>query len=268
MMIHPIMFRSLWNFRGYVFGSVRREFNSRYCNSLLGAFWAVANPLAMIFIYTFIFEQLMRPTLPGHEHTPYAFSIYLCAGVLPWNLFNEMFHRLNTVFLDNAMIMKKANFPRVCLLAVVVLSSLVNFAIILALFLAFLALTGHWPGWSLAALVPLLLLQILFTLGLGVLVGTLHVFFRDAGQFTSVVLQFWFWLTPIVYTSAALPKPLQSVLSLNPMLPLIHAYRAVFLDSRLPDFASLLPLVILATVLAYFSGRFFLTRAGELVDEL
>ncbi|EGV19339.1 ABC-2 type transporter [Thiocapsa marina 5811] len=263
-----LMFRALWVYRGFVWSSVWREFNARYRESLLGAFWSVANPLTMIVIYTVIFGQLMRPTLPGHEGTPFAFSIYLCAGVITWALFAEMLGRLNGVFLDNGNLIKKSNFPRICLPAIVTLSALVNFGIILSIYLAFLAIIGHWPGWLLLALIPLVILQILFALGLGILLGTLNVFFRDVGQLTGVVLQFWFWLTPIVYTLSILPEGVQDAMRFNPMQPIIAAYQTIFLDRQMPDFKSLIPFSLLTAFLLILGGRFFLSRVGELVDEL
>jgi len=264
----PLPLRALWNYRDFVLGSVLREFNGKYRESLLGAFWAVANPLAMILIYTLIFSQLMRPTLPGHDHNPFAFSIYLCAGLITWTLFAEMLQRLNSVFLEHANLIKKSNFPRICLPTIVALSALINFVIILALYLVFLAGIGHWPGWALLALVPLVGLQLVFTLGLGILLGTLNVFFRDVGQLTGVVLQFWFWLTPIVYTLPALPEGVRDILRFNPMQPLIAAYQTIFLDRAMPDPLSLLPFAVLAVALLLLGGRFFLARVGELVDEL
>ena len=264
----PEMLKALWRYRGFVSSSVLREFNAKYRESLLGVLWSVANPLTMIIIYTVIFGQLMRPTLPGHEQTPFAFSIYLCAGVITWGLFSEMLGRLNGVFLDNGNLIKKSNFPRICLPTIVALSALINFGIVLGLYLVFLALIGHWPGWALLALVPLLALQLLFTLGLGIFLGTLNVFFRDVGQLTGVVLQFWFWLTPIVYTLPALPERVRDILRFNPLQPLMSAYQTLFLDKSLPDFTSLLPLAALTAVLVLLGARFFMARVGELVDEL
>lgn len=264
----PPMIQALWDFRGFILTSVVREFSSRYRESLFGAFWAVASPLAMIIIYTVVFSQLMRAGLLGHEETAFAFSIYLCAGVITWTLFAETLVRMTNVFLDNANLIKKANFPRICLPAIVTLSSLIHFSIIFALYLLFLVIIGHWPGWTLVAFLPLLVLQILFTAGLGVLLGTLNVFFRDVGQFTSVVLQFWFWLTPIVYTVQVLPERVQSLMRFNPMQPLMEAYQGVFLDHRIPDFESLTPFAVTTLVVLVVGGGFFLKRVGELVDEL
>lgn len=262
------MLKALWAYRGFVLASVAREFHSRYRESLLGAFWSVANPLTMIVIYTVIFGHFMRPTLPGHAQTPFAFSIYLCAGIVTWSLFAEMLGRLNNVFLENGNLIKKASFPRACLPVIVALGALLNFAIIFAIYLAFLALIGHWPGWALLGVVPLLALQTLFALGLGVFLGTLNVFFRDVGQLTGVVLQFWFWLTPIVYTFAGLGETARGILYHNPMRPLIAGYQRIFLDKAMPDFATLAPLAALTVALLLLGGKFFLARVGELVDEL
>ncbi len=262
------MLPALWAYRGFVWSSVAREFSGRYRESLLGAFWSIANPLTMIVIYTLIFSKMMRAGLPGHEQTPFAFSIYLCAGVIPWNLFAEMLGRLSNVFLEHGNLIKKSNFPRICLPAIVTLSSLVNFVIVLAIYLIFLIIIGHWPGWLLLALIPLLVLQLLFTIGLGVFLGTLNVFFRDVGQFTSVILQFWFWLTPIVYTTKILPEGVRDVMRFNPLQPLMVAYQTIYLDRQLPDFSSLLPLLVLTLAFLVLGAHFFLSRVGELVDEL
>lgn len=245
-----------------------REFHGKYRESLLGAFWSIANPLTMIVIYTVIFGNLMGNTLAGHDKTPYAFSIYLCSGVITWNLFSEMLNRLNGVFLDNGNLIKKSNFPRICLPVIVTISALINFGILLGIYLVFLITIGHWPGWAFLAFIPLLALQILFAVGLGVFLGTLNVFFRDVGQLTGVVLQFWFWLTPIVYTWTSLPEKARAILQYNPLKPLFVAYQQIFLDKQFPQFETLLPLAIMTLVFLLLGARFFLTRVGELVDEL
>jgi len=262
------MLRALWSFRGLVFSSIAREFHGKYRASLFGALWSVINPLAMILVYTVIFSQLMRASLPGYQDNPLAFSIYLCAGVLTWGLFAEMLGRLNTVFLDNANLIKKANFPRICLPAIVTGSALVNFGIIMALYLAFLLVTGNWPGWVVLWALPLLVLQILFTLGLGILLGTVNVFFRDVSQMTGVVLQFWFWLTPIVYTLQALPLTVQNALSYNPLVPIIEGYQRIFLQHLPPHWSTLIMPVTVTLVFLVVGFVFFMRRVGEMVDEL
>lgn len=261
------MLRSIWSYRGFILGSVKREFQSRYRNSLLGAAWTVLNPLAMIIVYTVIFSQVMRAKLPGTDNS-FAYSIYLCAGVLTWGLFAEITGRAQNIFLEHANLIKKINFPRICLPVIVVLSAGVNFAIIFGLFLAFLVLSGNFPGISFVAVIPVLMIQIVFSIGLGIVVGVLNVFFRDVGQFFSVLLQFWFWCTPVVYTASILPKTVLPYLAWNPMAPIIAAYQDILVHSAWPHWNSLLFPGLSGLLLCLFGMRLFRKRVGEIVDEL
>jgi len=261
------MLRSIWSYRGFILGSVKREFQSRYRNSLLGAAWTVLNPLAMIVVYTVIFSQVMRARLPGNE-SQFAYSIYLCAGVLTWGLFAEITGRAQNVFIEHANLIKKINFPRICLPVIVVLNASVNFAIIFGLFMAFLVVSGNFPGAAFAAIVPVLAIQVLFAIGLGMVIGVLNVFFRDVGQFFGVLLQFWFWFTPVVYTASILPQWAQGYLRWNPMTPIIGAYQDILMHAIWPRWSSLLFPAIVGFLLCILGMRLFRKRVGEIVDEL
>lgn len=259
--------RTLWAYRGFILGNVKREFQSKYSNSLLGAAWTVINPLAMIFVYTVIFSQIMRARLPGVD-TAFAYSIYLCAGTLTWGLFAEIVGRGQNVFLDNANLLKKLNFPRLCLPVTVVVNAGLNFAIIFGLFSIFLILSGNFPGLPYLALLPLLAILVAFAIGLGIMLGVLNVFFRDVGQFFGIFLQFWFWFTPIVYPSSILPERLQSYMKLNPMARLTAACQTILVEGRWPNWYSLWPVVVLALILCVIGFGFYRRHAGEMVDEL
>lgn len=250
------LYRSLHGYRGFILGSVQREFQSRYSNSLLGALWPVFNPLSMIIVYTVIFSHIMRSRLPGVDDSM-AYSVYLCAGLLAWGLFSEITLRSQTMFLDNANLLKKISFPRICLPVIVLCNAAINFAIIIGLFLGFLLITGRWPGMALLALVPLIALQMMFCAGLGMILGVLNVFFRDVGQLFAICLQFWFWLTPIVYPMSILPEWVQRLLQLNPLTNLIGSYQNLFLYGQWPVWSSLLPVFITALVMCLIGLRLF-----------
>ncbi|KHA74624.1 ABC transporter [Pseudomonas chlororaphis] len=261
------LYRSLHDYRGFILGSVQREFQARYRNSLLGALWPIFNPLSMIIVYTVIFSHIMRARLPGVDDGM-AYSIYLCAGLLAWGLFSEITLRSQNMFLDNANLLKKISFPRVCLPVIVLINAGINFAIIIGLFLGFLLVTGRWPGMALLALVPLIALQMMLCAGLGMVLGVLNVFFRDVGQLFGICLQFWFWLTPIVYPISILPEWLQSLLQFNPLTSLIASYQNVFLYGQWPLWSSLLPAFVIGVVFCAIGLRLFRQRVGEMVDEL
>jgi len=262
-----LLLRALWNYRGFILGSIKREFQLKYRNSMLGAAWTVLNPLAMIIVYTVIFAQIMRAKLPGVEST-FAYSIYLCAGILTWGLFAEITGRSQNVFLENANLLKKISFPRICLPVIVVGSALLNFAIIFGLFTVFLLVSGNFPGWPYLALFPVLAIQVVFSIGLGIVLGVLNVFFRDVGQLFNVVLQFWFWLTPIVYPTAILPQGAQRLLGFNPMARLTAAYQKILAAGHGPDWGSLWPVALLGVLLCIWGLRLFRRHSGEMVDEL
>ena len=261
------LLQSLWHYRGFVLGSVQREFQSRYRNSLLGALWTIINPLAMIIVYTVIFSRLMQARLPGVDND-LGYGIYLCAGLLTWGVFAEMLGRSQAVFLEHANLLKKLSFPRICLPLVVVLNALLNFAIIFGLFLGFLLVTGNFPGWVVLGMLPVLLIQIVFAVGLGIILGVLNVFFRDVGQMTGIVLQFWFWFTPIIYPPSILPESAAALLKWNPMVPLIQAYQGIFVHAAWPQWGTLWPMALVSVLLCLFALSLFRKRAGEMVDEL
>ncbi len=258
---------ALWQYRGFVISMVGREFRSRYLGSLLGSLWSVLNPLAMIFIYTVIFSRIMRAKLPGIDDSM-AYGMYICAGLLPWIYFTELLSRFPNIFLDQATLIKKVNFPRTSLPVIAFLSSTINFCIIFLVFLAFLLLTGRFPGWVVLAFIPLLAVQQLFVIGLGIFLGSINVFFRDVGQFLGVVLQFWFWFTPIVYPMTILPERAQAVIAFNPLTSLVQAYQGIIVYHKAPQWSQFLFHGV-GAVIALIVGFFvFKKLAAEMVDEL
>lgn len=259
--------RSTWGVREFIAASVRRDFAARYLGTQLGFFWAIAQPLALILIYTVVFAEIMKPLLPGYER-PYAYGIYLCAGMLVWHLFNEILDRCIGVFVGNANLLKKVSLPKIALPSIVALSGLVNFAVIFSLFAGFLLLIDAFPGLAVFALVPVLLVVMAFALGLGVLLGTVNVFYRDVAHFAGMAMTFWFWLTPIVYPLRSVPEWLATALEWNPLAPLVGFVQTLFLDNRIPDWELLAypGALALASTLA---GLFVFRRlGGEIVDAL
>jgi len=259
--------RSLWDFRGFVVSSVKREYQLSYRGSILGVVWTVLQPLAMILIYTIIFSQVMRAKLPGVDNT-FAYSIYLCSGIITWGLFIDIMQRSQSVFIDNANLLKKINFPRLILPVIVVASALLRFSIIFTIFLVFLLITGNLPGSSLLAILPLLAVQVLFAVGLGGILGVLNVFFRDVGQFTGLLLQLWFWGTPIVYPASILPEWILPWISFNPMYHLMQGYRTIFVSDQWPEWQSMALVAILSVGLCVYALSLFRRHADEIVDEL
>jgi lipopolysaccharide transport system permease protein len=234
---------------------------------MLGAVWNVLNPLAMIVVYTMIFSKVMHARLLTTGHS-FSYSIYLCAGTLIWGLFAEISGRMQSVFIDHANLLKKIHFPRLCLPASVVCSAMLNFSIVFSLFSLFLLLSGNFPGWPYLALLPVLLALLLFASGLGVTLGVLNVFFRDVGPLFGILLQFWFWATPIVYPANILPIKLLTYLPYNPMAGVVAACQTILVRGAWPHWADLLPVCLWGLLLSGLGWRLFRRHSAEIVDEL
>ena len=263
--VRPI--RDIWNFRGFILSSAKREFQLKYANSLFGLAWNFINPLAMILVYTIIFAQVMMARIPGIENT-FAYSIFLCSGILTWGLFAEITTKSVTMFIENANLLKKLRFPRACLPAIVATSAILNFVIIFALFTMFLIISGSFPGFSYFAVIPLMALLVFFSIGLGMVLGVLNVFFRDVGQAFGIIITFWFWLTPIVYSPSILPAKAQFVLVYNPLAAFFEAMQTILVRGIWPDWSSLSYMVITAFFLCFAGLGLFRRHSAEMVDEL
>lgn len=261
------MLRNLWRYRSFVLGMASREFRARYLGSALGSVWAVLHPLTLVFVYTVIFGHLMRSRLPGVDDAV-GYGVFLCAGIFTWAAFTEILQRSVTVFLENGNLLKKMSFPRAALPAIVLLSALVNFAIVFGVLLLVLLALGRFPGWPVLGLLPLLVVQQSIALGLGTALGVVNVFFRDVAHLLAIGLQLWFWFTPIVYPLGILSERMQALVRLNPMTDIVAGYQGILLHGSWPTWHLYLPQLVLA-VLALLLGRALFRRlSGELADHL
>lgn len=253
-------------YRNYILATVVRDIRSRYRGSLLGFLWIIIPPVVMIAIYSIVFSALMKARLPQQTGT-FAYSIYLCAGLLLWNGFVDIVQRAKNVFIDNANMIKKAVFPRSILFVNVLLYSLFNLAISLGLFTLFAIFVAPL-NLSLLNLVPVVALMSLLALGIGLLVSTLNVFFRDVAQITDLGLQFLFWLTPIAYPIQILPAWAQDLLRLNPLAGLFGISQNAYLQGASPSVGAW-PYPAAITLLVLGIGLFAYRKLrNRILDEL
>ncbi|PIO95256.1 ABC transporter [Pseudomonas syringae] len=261
------LFRSLWGYRGFVFSSIRNEFSARFARSRLGGLWMIINPLAQVAIYALVLSNVLAAKLPGIDNK-YAYAVYLMAGMLAWSYFAEIISRCLTLFIDQGNLMKKMRFPRITLPMIVAGSCLLNYVLLFASILLVFAALGHWPHWQMLWLIPLTLVVTALAVGLGLILGVLNVFVRDVGQVIPILLQVWFWFTPIVYPVNIIPEQFKSVMGINPMLPIVTAYHDVLVYARAPDLQSMAVTAAVAAGLMLLGLFMFRRAAPEMVDVL
>lgn len=220
--------RELWQYRELVRNLVVRDLKVRYKNSLLGVAWSWLNPLLMMVVYTIFFTVLLR-----HTNLPH-YPVFLLSGLLPWNFFSESLTSATGSIVNNAHLIKKVYFPREILPVAIVLASLVNFIIALPILFALTLIFGA-PLTPWVLLLPAtILIQVLFTIGLTLILSTLNVFYRDTQFILSVLMLAWFFLTPVFYPIETVPQSATLLgvtfnarlwlYRLNPMASIIASY--------------------------------------------
>lgn len=222
--------QEFYRYRFLLRNLVVRDLKVRYKNSVLGVLWSLLNPLLMMVVFSLVFGVLSNNDIRQY-------SVFFLVGLMPWNFFSGSVLSGANAITGNAHLVKKVYFPRELLPVAALMSNLVNFFIALVVLVVFiyasgLQLTVH------AAWVPLLILtQVLFSLGLALLLSGLHVFYRDIMMILDVVMLAWFFLTPVMYPLSRFGQeitilgfeflPAQVMRWLNPMASIIDGYRTV-----------------------------------------
>jgi ABC-type polysaccharide/polyol phosphate export permease len=266
--------RELWSYRELLESLVVRDLKVRYKNSVLGFLWSLLNPLLLMLVFTVVFTFLLP-----NSNTPH-FPVFVLAALLPWTFFNTAVMGATNSIVHNGHLIKKVYFPREILPISTVLSNFVNFLFALPVLFALVVIFGIPLTAHLIYLPLIMVVQVLFTVGVALVLSALNVFYRDTAVIMEVVMQAWFFLTPIFYPVDLLPlsKTLwgmvlpvrRLVYILNPMASIIASYRSVlygFVDGSPPaapafDFfsrtivTSLVVLVIGYAFFTHYSHRF------------
>ncbi|MCI0625954.1 MAG: ABC transporter permease [Acidobacteria bacterium] len=269
-----LLFRLAFNFfsklvrhRGLIKSMVARDLRSRYVGSAMGLFWSVIHPLVLLASYTFVFSVILEQRL-GDESGTASFAIHLFCGILPWLVFQETLSRSSTVLIENSNLITKTLFPSEILPVSILIANLVNHLIGLGIFLVVAVAYLQKLSWLLL-LVPVYLLGLsLFALGLSWFVSSVQVFLRDTAQVLTVVLTFWFWLTPIFFDEQRLPQGLRLLMQLNPLAAVVTAYRKCLLRFETPSLEALLFLYLLAFSAFLAGGLFFRYTKRSFADVL
>ena len=261
------MLLAVWNYRYFIISSIKTEFRSRFARSKFGGFWMILHPLAQVLIYALVLSQIMKAKLPGIE-SQYAYPIYLLAGMIGWTLFSEVIGRFINIFIENANLLKKISFPKLSLPLISIGSSLVNYFILLIVMYIVFGFLGHMPLKAILWLPLLIIITLGMSVGLGLFLGTLNVFIRDIGQFMTIVLNFWFWLTPVVYMPSIIPEKFQPFLMANPMTGIIMGYQNILVYNKAPDVGILIYPVIFALLSLLMALVVFKKANEEMTDVL
>jgi lipopolysaccharide transport system permease protein len=237
---------------------ILRDLKHRYVGSIGGFLWSVIHPIVLLVSYTFIFGVIFPPQT-GPDFGTDSFAIFLLCGLLPWILFSDTIIRNCSVISDNAPLITKTVIPAEILPLAITISNLIHHLIGLGILLSVMTIFYSVHASTLWILLYMFML-LLFAQGLGWIVAGLHVFLRDTVQALQIVMLFWFYFTPILYTMDRVPANLRTVAGLNPMALIVTGYRSSLLHLAQPS-GIRIGSVLAASVVVFVIGGLLFRQA-------
>lgn len=241
--LFDIDWSELWEYRELLYTLVEREIKIRYKQTAIGASWVLLQPLITMLIFTAIFGRMAKMPSDGIWYPAFTLT-----ALLPWTYFSQAITRSGASLVSSANLVTKVYFPRILLPLSMVVSPLIDFALSLVLLFGLLLYAGIPLTWKVLTLPLFVLVAMLTALGVGLLLSTANVKYRDVGHAIPFLIQIWMFLSPIVYPVSLVPERWKLLYGLNPMAGVIEGFRWALLGKSAPD-----PVVMGASI-AMFIG--------------
>lgn len=240
---------------------VAREMKLLYKRSILGVAWTLINPLLQLGVFAFVFQLVLKVDVPQY-------ASFVFTGLLVWTWFQNSLFQATGVIIANRPLIRQPGFPNAVLPLVITTTGLIHFLLALPILIVFLLIDGVELELTVLLLPILQALQFAFTVSLAYILAALNVTFRDTQHTLGVLLQLFFYLTPIFYSISNVPSGYQLLYFLNPMVHIVTAYRAILIEGTQPHW---LPLAVIAVGTALFLPvglQFFSRQSDRFVEEL
>ena len=271
----------IWRSRELLQNLTNREVRGKYRRTALGQLWSLANPIAAILIYTFIFSFIFRlPAQIGDPSGLNNYALWLVCGLLPWLFFNRVLTLGTDSLVANAGLIQKVYFPRIVLPLSLANATFFTWMLEMAVLVVALSLLGAFVLPWLPLVAVFMVIFGLFSVGLAMVFSIFNVYFRDLSYLLTVVLQFWFYLTPILYPVelvetqsdmlgglAGTSVTLLDLYSLNPVEGFIEIFRNLLYDNRAPELYTVL-ISLVWTLVAFGAGAWIYARKEKMLAEL
>ena len=258
----------VWSYRNLIVNLTQRDLKARYKRSVLGWLWSLINPAATLGIYTLVFGVFLGGVAPamgsGREGV---FALFLFTGLVAWNLFSGIVNGSITAFLNAGPLLTRTYFPPECpmlaTVAAVILQSLLETSILLVCMI----LVGN-ISWTFVVFIPVFALLSCFGLGVGLVLAVLNIRYRDIAYLTGILLQIWFYATPIVYALDAIPAKAQQLIELNPLNAYVNALRRGVYYLDMPTLTNWMVMGASAVLSLAFGWWLFGRLAPRVIEEL
>jgi lipopolysaccharide transport system permease protein len=250
----PLQIRELWQYRELLYFLVWRDVKVRYKQTVLGAAWAIIQPFMTMVVFSLFFGRLAKMPSDGIPYPIFAF-----AALVPWTFFTHGLNQASNSLVGSANLIKKVYFPRLVMPTAAVLSGLIDFVLAFGVLIGMMFFYGITPSAKILAIVPLILLAMVTSLGVALWMSALNVEFRDIRYVIPFLTQFWLFATPIAYPSSLLSEPWRTVYAINPMVGVVEGFRwALLKTGTAPG-----PMIIVSSLVALallVGGAFYFRR--------
>lgn len=245
---------AVWEYRDLLLFLMKRDIQLRYRQTVLGVAWAVLQPLSTMAIFTIFFGRFGKMPSDG---LPYA--LFALCALVPWQLFAYALTESSNSLVANQNLVTKIYFPRLVIPLAAVLAGLIDFCVAFVLVLLMMAYYHHAPTVAVLCLPFFLLLAIVTALAVGLWLSALNVQFRDVRYVLPFLTQFWFFATPIAYSTSLIPEKWRPLVGLNPMAGVVEGFRWALLGTSQPS----VPLLIVSALVSLgllYSGTLYFQR--------
>lgn len=226
-------FREIYDYRQMIYSLVRKELRGRYKGSALGFLWTFINPLLQLLVYTFVFSIVMPNNIDK-------FYLYLFVGLIPWLFFSGSLTGGAACIINQKDMVKKIYFPREVMPIAYVTSNFVNMLLCFIVIFGVVIVSGVGINPVTLLYLPIIFaVEYIMCLGGAMLTSALTVYFRDLEYILGIVTMAWMYMTPVVYSIEMVPEQIRPLMNLNPMTPVIVAYRDILYSKQIPEIGTL-----------------------------
>jgi len=249
------------------FSFAKRDFKERYVGTGLGQLWYVISPIITIFIYTVVFSDFMKMKLDILDSS-YSYSIYIVPGLLSWLSFSKTLTMLSDSIAQKSNFIKKINVPMFVFHISIVITEFMIFLLSIFFGILFLLMINHPVNLVFLWFIPIMLLQMMFVFSLGVIISLFVPFIKDLKEVIPIVIQLWFWMTPIIYLRQMVENKYPLLLTINPFYHFLHLYQDIFLYAKVPSFQEViivLSISCITFVLAIFLYKKMISTIKDII---
>ena len=254
--------KEIYEYRLMIYSLVKRDLRGKYKGSVLGFMWTFVNPLLQLLVYNMVFSIIMKAGVDK-------FYLYLFVGLIPWLFFSAAITGGSTSIIAQKDLIKKIRFPREIIPISFVTSQFVNMLLSFIVVILVSVISGVRPTLGgLLCLPVIMLVEYIMALGIALISSSLTVYFRDLEHILAIVAMAWLYATPICYPETMVPEKYLSLYRLNPVTPIVNAYRDVLYYGRTPDLTTLLLAIGIGLITVFIGVLVFGRLQRRFAEEL